>query len=199
VNDPALLLDRLRAIAHEGLAYADNPYDRRRYTQLAELVAEGYEALSGIPAAEVDARFRRELGTPTAKVGTTAVVPDGEGRILLQRREDDGRWGLPGGWLDPGETPEQGIVREVLEETGIVVEVERLVVVMPKLARLPSGPHSMVGLTYLCRATSGELRGDHESLEVAWRAPAEIVEWHTDRGRRAVLALETPAGQVTAG
>lgn len=199
MTDPALLLDRLRAIAHEGLAFADNPYDRRRYTQLAELVAEGYEALSGIPAAEVDARFRRELGTPTAKVGTTAVVPDADGRVLLQRREDDGRWGLPGGWLDPGETPEQGILREVLEETGIVVEVERLVVVMPKLARLPSGPHSMVGLTYLCRATGGELRPDHESLEVAWRAPAEVAEWHTDHGRRVALALETPAGQVAAG
>jgi ADP-ribose pyrophosphatase YjhB (NUDIX family) len=199
VSDPALLLDRLRAIAHEGLEFADNPYDRRRYTQLAELVADAYEALSGVPAAEVDARFRRDVGTPTAKVGTTAVVPDAEGRILLQRRMDDGRWGLPGGWLDPGETPVQGVAREVLEETGIVVEVERLAVVLPKLARLPSGPHSMVGLTYVCRATGGELRGDHESLEVAWRAADEVTEWHTDHGRRAALALATPPGRVAAG
>ncbi len=199
MSDPALLLDRLRAIVHEGLAYADNPYDQRRYRQLAELLADAYETLSGIPAAEVDARFRRELGTPTAKVGATAVVPDGEGRILLQRREDDGRWGLPGGWLDPGETPEQGVAREVLEETGIVVEVERLAVVMPKLARLPSGPHSMVGLTYVCRATGGELRADHESLEVAWRRPDEVAEWHTDHARRAELALRGDPGAPVAG
>lgn len=189
MSDPAAALDQLRAIAHEGLTYADNPYDRGRYERLAAVVAGCYEALTGIPAADVDERFRRELGTPTAKVGTTAVVPDGQGQVLLQRRADDGRWGLPGGWLDPGETPEQGVLREVREETGIEVEVVRLAAVIPKLAQLPSGPHSMVGLTYLCTAVGGELRADHEALEVAWRRPEEITEWHTDHGLRVERAL----------
>jgi 8-oxo-dGTP pyrophosphatase MutT (NUDIX family) len=195
VTDPAVALDRLRAIAYEGRAYATNPYDQGRYKKMSEILADCYEALSGIPAAEVDERFRRDLGTPTAKVGTTAVVPGGDGRLLLQRRADDGRWGLPGGWLDPGETPEQGVAREVLEETGIVIEVGKLAVVIPKLAQLPSGPHSMVGLTYLCTATGGELRSDHESFEVAWRRPDEITDWHTDHGRKVELALaEAEAG-----
>jgi ADP-ribose pyrophosphatase YjhB (NUDIX family) len=184
VTDPATALDRLRAIAHEGLAYADNPYDRARYERLAAVVADCYEALTGLEAVEVDERFRRELGTPTAKVGTTAVVPDGHGRVLLQLRSDDARWGLPGGWLDPGETPEQGVVREVREETGLEIEVVRLAAVFSKLAQLPSGPHSMVGLTYLGQAVGGELRPDHEALEVAWRDPQEITEWHTDHGER---------------
>jgi ADP-ribose pyrophosphatase YjhB (NUDIX family) len=195
VTDPATALDQLRAIAHEGLAYSDNPYDRSRYTRLAAVVADLYEALTGLEAAEVDARFRRELGTPTAKVGTTAVVVDDQGRVLLQRRSDDGLWGLPGGWLDPGETPEQGIVREVREETGLDIEVLRLAAVFSKLAQLPSGPHSMVGLTYLARATGGELRPDHEALEVAWRDPAGISEWHTDHG----LRVERVLGELATG
>ena len=189
MTDPATALDQLRAIAHEGLAYSDNPYDRSRYTRLAAVVADLYEALTGLQAAEVDARFRRELGTPTAKVGTTAVVVDDQGRVLLQRRSDDGLWGLPGGWLDPGETPEQGVVREVREETGLDIEVLRLAAVFSKLAQLPSGPHSMVGLTYLARATGGELRPDHEALEVAWRRPQEITGWHTDHGQRVERVL----------
>jgi 8-oxo-dGTP pyrophosphatase MutT (NUDIX family) len=81
------------------------------------------------------------------------------------------------------------VAREVLEETGIVIEVGRLAVVLSKLAQLPSGPHSMVGLTYLCTATGGELQHDHESLEVAWRRPDEVTDWHADHGRKVELAL----------
>ena len=187
--DAAELLDGLRAIAREGLDYADNPYDRARYQRLAELVERAYSDLTGLPAEVVSERFRLDLGAPTAKVGTTAVVPDGNGRVLLQRRADDGRWGLPGGCLDPGELPEEGVVREVAEETGVTVEVERLTDVRGRRASLPATPHSQVGLTYLCRVMSGEPRADHESLEVAWKHPAEVAEWHADHGERVRATL----------
>ena len=94
-----------RRLARQGLDYADNPYDRARYERLAELVERAYTDLTGLAAETVSERFRLDLGAPTAKVGTTAVVPDGNGRVLLQRRADDGRWGLPGGWLDPASCP----------------------------------------------------------------------------------------------
>lgn len=187
--DAAELLDGLRAIAREGLDYADNPYDQARYERLAELVARAYADLTGLPAGAVSERFRHDLGAPTAKVGTTAVVPDGSGRVLLQRRADDGRWGLPGGWLDPGELPEEGVVREVAEETGVAVEVERLTDVRGRRASLPATPHSQVGLTYLCRVVGGEPRPDHESLEVAWKHPRDVGEWHADHGERVRATL----------
>ena len=187
--DAAELLDGLRAIACEGLEYADNPYDRARYQRLAKLVERAYTDLTGLAAETVSERFRVDLGAPTAKVGTTAVVPDGSGRVLLQRRADDGRWGLPGGWLDPGELPEEGVVREVAEETGVTVEVERLTDVRGRRASLPATPHSQVGLTYLCRMVGGEPRPDHESLEVAWKHPRDVGEWHADHGERVQATL----------
>ncbi|WP_435921502.1 NUDIX domain-containing protein [Paenibacillus sp. DYY-L-2] len=50
-----------------------------------------------------------------------AIIRDPEGRILLQRRSDYGDWGLPGGGMEPGETVEATMRREVLEETGLEV------------------------------------------------------------------------------
>jgi ADP-ribose pyrophosphatase YjhB (NUDIX family) len=60
-------------------------------------------------------------------VGGSAVVVDDEGRILLQRRSDSGNWALLGGTMDIGETFAQGVVREVKEETGFDVRIERIV------------------------------------------------------------------------
>jgi ADP-ribose pyrophosphatase YjhB (NUDIX family) len=67
---------------------------------------------------------------PTANslvVGGSAVVVDDEGRVLLQRRSDSGSWALPGGAMDIGETFAESVIREVKEETGFDVRIERIV------------------------------------------------------------------------
>ncbi|MEV5378061.1 MULTISPECIES: NUDIX hydrolase [Streptomyces] len=60
-------------------------------------------------------------------VAASAVVTDGEGRILMQRRADSGLWALPGGGMEMGESLAGAVVREVREETGLDVEVTGLV------------------------------------------------------------------------
>jgi 8-oxo-dGTP pyrophosphatase MutT (NUDIX family) len=157
---------------------------------MCQIVDEFYADLARLPTAEVAERFARDLGTPTPKVGATAVIPDGQGRVLLDRRADDGRWGLPGGWLGPNESPSGGVVREVAEETGLDVEVARLGTVEFRPASLPAAPHGQVGLVYVCRILGGELRRSHESLELAWRDPRDpAIEWHVDHGERTLRAL----------
>jgi 8-oxo-dGTP pyrophosphatase MutT (NUDIX family) len=157
---------------------------------MCAIVDEFYADLSGLPAAEVADRFARDLGTPTPKVGATAVIPDATGRILLDHRADDGCWGLPGGWLGSNESPEECVVREVLEETGLDVEVVRLGSVEWRPASLPAAPHGQVGLVYVCNVLGGDLRPSHESVELAWRDPSDpAIEWHLDHGRRARRAL----------
>ena len=59
--------------------------------------------------------------------GARAVVFDDAGRVLLGQRADNGQWGLITGILEPGEEPAAGMLREVLEETGVVAAAERLV------------------------------------------------------------------------
>jgi 8-oxo-dGTP pyrophosphatase MutT (NUDIX family) len=59
--------------------------------------------------------------------GVQVVVTDSEGRVLLQKREDFRLWSLPGGKIEPGETPEVAATRELLEETGFAITLTRCV------------------------------------------------------------------------
>jgi 8-oxo-dGTP diphosphatase len=113
--------------------------------------------------------------------GADALVRDERGRVLLVRRADDGRWAMPGGWVDPGETPEQAVVREVAEETGLRVSA-------PRLLHTKQQPAS-VHYTFGCKLDGGELRTSDESLEVAFVLPDEIDQWHTDHHERLTAAL----------
>ena len=113
--------------------------------------------------------------------GADALVRDVRGRVLLVRRADDGRWAMPGGWVDPGETPEQAVVREVAEETGLRVSA-------PRLLHTKGRPTS-VHYTFGCELDGGELRTSDESLEVAFVSPDEIDQWHTHHHERLTAAL----------
>jgi ADP-ribose pyrophosphatase YjhB (NUDIX family) len=103
--------------------------------------------------------------------GITGVVLNDAEQVLLVRRADDGRWSLVAGILEPGEQPAAGLVREIQEETSVVVEVERLV----SLQSLPPSSYpngdqvQYLDLCFRCRPLHGEPRvNDDECLEVAW-------------------------------
>jgi ADP-ribose pyrophosphatase YjhB (NUDIX family) len=118
------------------------------------------------------ADLRRQVGPdfPLWLSGVNAVVL-GAGSVLLHQRSDDGRWSLPGGILDPGEQPAAGVVREVFEETGVHVEVRRLVAVTVSPPRVhPNGDHAQyLELTFVCDAARGKAHvHDSESVQVAW-------------------------------
>ncbi len=66
--------------------------------------------------------LRAKLGTQLVLLpGVAAVIQDDEGRLLLQEKSSGEGWSLPAGGIEPGETPQQAIAREVLEETGLTV------------------------------------------------------------------------------
>ncbi|MET8569539.1 NUDIX domain-containing protein [Streptomyces sp. NPDC004783] len=105
--------------------------------------------------------------------GVTAVVFDDEGRVLLGRRADNGRWSLIGGIPDPGEQPAACAVREVEEETAVRCVVERLVLVQAvnPVTYENGDVCQFMDVTFRCRAVGGEARvNDDESLDVGWFA-----------------------------
>ena len=107
-------------------------------------------------------------------VATNGVIFDGQGRVLLQKREDNGFWGLPGGGIDIGETVEQGAIREVLEETGLKVTVKRLVGIYsdPKAHCVLIYPGDVIvqGVTiaFECQVWAGELEISDESTDIGY-------------------------------
>jgi 8-oxo-dGTP diphosphatase len=105
---------------------------------------------------------------PRHSVSAIAVVVDQIGRVLLQRRRDNGAWEPPGGVLELGERILDGLVREVREETGIDVEPVTLTGVYKSMT------HAVIEMVFCCRAIGGDLRTSDESTDFLW-ADQELV------------------------
>jgi mutator protein MutT len=110
--------------------------------------------------------------------GVAAVIHDEGGQVLVERRSDDGTWGLPAGAVDPGETPAAAVVREVREETGLVVVPERVLGVFGGTrmrTRYPNGDEAeYTVVVFACRAVGGRLAAvDGEALELVF-VPAAL-------------------------
>ncbi|MFF7127568.1 NUDIX domain-containing protein [Streptomyces sp. NPDC008240] len=108
--------------------------------------------------------------TPLHSVSVAGVVVREDGRLLAIRRADNGTWELPGGVLELEETPEAGVTREVLEETGIHVEVDELTGVYKNTTR------GIVALVFRCKPSGGTERTSSESTAVDWLTPEEVSE-----------------------
>lgn len=173
-----ILLDELRAIARNGLTYAENEYDRQRYERLLELTSQEYAELLDLPVGQVKERLQAESGYITPKVGADAAIFDDDGRILLMQRADDRRWCLPCGWLEPNESPEVAVVREAWEETGLDVEPVALVGVFSRPPDPAWGLFSMVAVCFLCRVRGGDLTLSHEGLDLRYWPIDEVTDWH---------------------
>lgn len=117
-------------------------------------------------------RLREGVGTDLLWLpGVSGVVLDEEGRVLLGRRADNGRWAVLSGILEPGEQPAAGLAREVLEESGVQVEVLALTSVLTgEPVHYPNGDRAQyLDLCFWCRPLAGEAHvADDESLEMAW-------------------------------
>jgi ADP-ribose pyrophosphatase YjhB (NUDIX family) len=190
----------VRAIAQTGLHYATDPFDRDRYEQLLSLAVGEYADRAHLDVAEVHARFARDVGYVTAKVGADGALFDGQDRILLVRRVDDNCWGLVAGWVDANETPAQTVVREIAEEVGLVARVAALVGVFARAAGTHGIPHSVVSVVYLCDAIGGEIRAQpHEVREIAWRSIDDVDNWHHHHETLARAALEAHWRRIVGG
>lgn len=107
-------------------------------------------------------------GTPKHSVSVAGVVVRDDGRILVIKRYDNGKWEAPGGVLELDESFEAGVRREVLEETGLDVSVERLTGVYKNLM------HGIVALVYRCRPAGGEAHATEEAREIRWMTKEEV-------------------------
>ncbi|OKJ13591.1 NUDIX hydrolase [Kitasatospora sp. CB01950] len=115
--------------------------------------------------------LREHIGhAPLWLSGVTAVVVE-EGRILLNRRSDSGRWALLHGIVEPGEQPADAVVREVLEETGVTVRPERIssVFTLPASVCANGDRVQFLNVAFRCRYLAGDAHvNDDESLAVDW-------------------------------
>ncbi|MFD6950520.1 MULTISPECIES: NUDIX hydrolase [unclassified Nocardiopsis] len=126
--------------------------------------------------------------TPLHSVSVAGAVIREDGRMLVIKRRDNGNWEPPGGVLELDETPQEGVVREVLEETGVHVEVDQLTGVYKNMAR------GIVALVFRCTPSGGTEFPTSESVAVEWITPEEAPKrMHEVYAIRLLDALEKEA------
>jgi ADP-ribose pyrophosphatase YjhB (NUDIX family) len=103
-----------------------------------------------------------------------AIVTDGQGRLLMIKRGHEpgaGLWSVPGGRIEPGETDAEAVVREMIEETGLTVEVGRLI----GRVQRPGLNGAVIDIRdYAATVTGGTLRAGDDAADARWVAPGEM-------------------------
>ncbi len=173
--------EALAAIARTGLGFSENLYERERFEEILHVAAEIKNAAQTVSQKEGESVSKEELvsewlktvgtGVPgyvTPKVAIGAVVGNDNGELLLIQRADSGVWLYPTGWADVGYSPSEVVVKEVLEETGIEVEPQRLIAVLDGM-RLGFTRVPLYSLVFQCSVTGGDLKPHPlECKDVGW-------------------------------
>jgi 8-oxo-dGTP diphosphatase len=128
---------------------------------------------------------------PRPVVGVGAVILHRNKVVLIKRKYDPlaGRWSLPGGTLEIGESLEAGVAREMLEETGLEVEVGPVVEVFDRILRDDEGrvEYHFVIVDYLCRPLGGALQAGSDVDDAVWVAPEDLAQYQiTDKATEVV-------------
>ena len=135
------IADQLRALATTGLHYTEGPFDRERYEKLLVLAARLAAHGAGDEPEGMLRLFRAaDDGYVTPKLDVRLALFRTD-EVLLVRERMDGRWSLPGGFVDVGDSPSDAAVREAVEEAGVVARVERLAGVFDTRLQPDCPPH----------------------------------------------------------
>ena len=169
-----LWADKLRDHSASGLTYAETIYDRDRYRAIQDTAMEMAALATGQPLATLEPLREPIFSRPNPLIGGEGAVIDAKGRILLIQRADSRLWAMPGGALEVGETPAEGVTREVLEETGVQAEPLALAGVFDSRFSGVTGSHHLYLFVVLCRpiecAEPHEPSHAEESLDRGWFA-----------------------------
>ncbi len=175
----AMCADILRDCVAEGLHFATTPYELDRWHRTQDVMLELLALASAQPLEELEP-LRAKLAVHTSPfTGGMGAVIDDTARILLIRRADNDLWAMPGGRLEVGETPAQGVVREVLEETGVACEPIALIGVYDSRYRGTPSFYQLYLFLFLCRplpdvAVIDQASHAHEAKDVQWFSEHEL-------------------------
>lgn len=163
------VVKRIKAIAETGLVFAEGGYDKERYEELREISLKLMAEMSGKPFAQLDSFFLPQLDYPTPKVDVRGFVLNDKDQILMAKESVDGKWTIPGGWADVGNSPREVAIKEVKEETGLDTEIVRLVAIYDKQRHPhPPEPYYIYKLMFHCRVTGGKLQAGFDMQGADW-------------------------------
>jgi ADP-ribose pyrophosphatase YjhB (NUDIX family) len=166
----------IQAISQTGLHFAENHYQRERFSRLIEIAADIISVHSDLDQAELVEIFNDQIGYATPRIDVRGAVFQ-NGKLLLVRERADGGWTMPGGWADVGDVPSTAVEREVLEEAGFEVSAQRVIGVYDANRTGPLEVFHAFKIVFLCDILGGEPRTSNETSQVGFFSRDDIPEF----------------------
>jgi ADP-ribose pyrophosphatase YjhB (NUDIX family) len=148
---------KVQAIAQNGLEFTRDTFDRDRFEQLQQLVATILTSELAITPGELKGLWQGDEGYATPKVDVRGGVFE-QDKVLLVRERSDGKWTLPGGWVDVGDAPSFAVEREIREESGYLAKAVKLAALFDRNNPKHGHPASILHiykLFFVCELTGG--------------------------------------------
>lgn len=163
----------LQFIAQVGLTYSKDVFDLERFQRIREISAEILNSYTELPLEKIQNLFCNEDGFQTPKLDTRAAIFKDD-KILLVK-ENNGRWSLPGGWVDANQTIKSNTEKEVKEEAGLDVEAIKIIAVQDRNHHnSPPYAYNICKVFMLCEVKGGSFQPNSETTASGYFALNEI-------------------------
>ncbi|MBP3359862.1 MAG: NUDIX hydrolase [Clostridia bacterium] len=178
----------LQALAQSGLFYSKDRFDIERFERIREISAEMMSTKTGLDMETVRNLFCAESGYQTPKLDSRAAVFR-DGKILLVR-ENDGRWSLPGGWVDVNLSVGENAVKEAKEEAGVDVTADSIIAVQDrKKHNTPVYAVNICKVFVLCTYLGGEFCENSETTASGYFSLDELPELSEEKNTAEQIAM----------
>lgn len=154
----------LQSLAQAGLYYGKDIFDKERYERIRDIASEMVAFKTDISSDKVKDLFCCETGYQTPKLDSRAAIFKGD-KILLVK-EKNGRWSLPGGWVDVNISVKENVIKEVKEEAGLDVTADMVIAVQDREKHnLPVYAYKVCKIFVLCSVIGGEFEENSETVQ----------------------------------
>ena len=178
----------LQSLAQAGLTYGKDVYDKERYERIREISAEMIAYKSDISIEKVRNLFCNESGYQTPKIDTRAAIFFND-KILLVR-ENNGKWSLPGGWVDVNVSVGDNVVKEVKEESGLDVKVDKVIAIQDRAKHnLPVYAYGVCKVFAQCSVIGGSFEPNIETTEFRYFAEDNLPELATEKNNEEQIKM----------
>lgn len=178
----------LQSIAQAGLFYGKDKFDLERYERIREISAEMLAYKTDIPLEKVRDIFCCETGYQTPKLDTRAALFE-DGKILLVK-ENDGKWSLPGGWVDVDLSVMENALKEVKEEAGLDADLDFVIAVQDRdKHNLPVYAYKICKVFVMCTKKGGSFAANSETVESGYFGLDELPELAEEKNTREQIEM----------
>ena len=178
----------LQSIAQAGLFYGKDKFDLERYERIREISAEMLAYKTDIPLEKVRGIFCCETGYQTPKLDTRAALFE-DGKILLVR-ENDGKWSLPGGWVDVDLSVMENALKEVKEEAGLDADLDFVIAVQDRdKHNIPVYAYKICKVFVMCTKKGGSFAANSETVESGYFGLDELPELAEEKNTREQIEM----------